>query len=122
MSEEYQSNDAEPKTDGDSKLNHKLSAVGWSLFFIWIGIALLMKIDAGIGLLGVGIITLGMQGVRKYFSLKLEGFWVVVGLLFVIGGLWDVFEAKISLVPILLILGGLALLLRTIMSKHREKE
>ena len=122
MSEENKNNNEELKTNEGSELSHKLAVVGWSLFFIWIGIALLLKVDAGIGLLGIGIITLGMQTARKYFNLKLEGFWVVVGLLFVIGGIWDLFEAKVSLVPILLILGGLALLVKTVKGKPRMRK
>jgi hypothetical protein len=74
MSEENKNNNEELKTNEGSELSHKLAVVGWSLFFIWIGIALLLKVDAGIGLLGIGIITLGMQTARKYYNLKLEGF------------------------------------------------
>lgn len=96
----------------------KLDAAGWGLFFIWVGIAFLVNLDVGVGLLGVGIITLGGQAARKYLNLKLEGFWVVVGLLFVVGGLWELFEAKVGLVPILLIVAGLALLVSAVRGKR----
>jgi len=102
--------DVEQKTTETHNLADKLPAVGWSLFFIWIGIALLIKLDAGVGLLGVGVIALAVQTVRKYLNLKLEGFWVVIGLLFVVGGLWELFEPNLPLVPILLIAAGSALL------------
>ena len=42
-----------------SPLDKKLEAVGWGLFFIWVGTALFAHIGWGAGLLGVGIITLG---------------------------------------------------------------
>jgi len=122
MSEENKKNNEKVKTNEESELNHKLAAVGWSLFFIWVGIVLLMKISHGVGLLGVGVITLGMQAVRKYFNLKLEGFWVVVGLVFVVGSLWNLFEAKLPLVPIVLIVAGLALLVKTVRGRHQRKE
>ena len=102
--------DVEQKTTDTRNLADKLPAIGWSLFFIWIGIALLIKLDAGVSLLGVGVITLAVQTVRKYLNLKLEGFWVVIGLLFVVGGLWELFEPNLPLVPILLIAAGSALL------------
>jgi hypothetical protein len=120
MSEENVKKGEEIQTNETSGLTHKLQAVGWGLFFVWVGIAVLTKIEAGIGigLLGIGIITLGMQGVRKYFNLKLEGFWVVVGLLFAIGGIWHLFEAKIPLVAIVLIIGGILVIVSGFRSKR----
>lgn len=91
-------------------LNRKLEAAGWGLFFVWVGIALLAHLGWGAGLLGVGIIVLGAQAARKYFDLKLEGFWVAVGFLFVVGGIWKLFNVQLGLLPILCIVAGVALL------------
>lgn len=85
-------------------------AVGWGLFFIWIGICFLASFSFAVALLGVGIITLGTQIARKLFNLKLEGFWVVVGLLFIIGGIWELFKIEVQLVPILIIIAGFVIL------------
>lgn len=112
----------EPKTTEQRDLANKLDAVGWGLFFIWIGIAFLTDVDVGVGLLGVGVITLGMQAVRQYFKLKLKGFWVVVGLFFLAGGLWELFAVKLPLVPILLIMAGLILLVSVAGGKHLIKK
>jgi len=95
-------------------LTRKLDAAAWGLFFIWTGIALLAGIGWGFGLLGVGIITLGGQFARKYFALTFEGFWVVVGLLFFVGGVWELLSVRIGLVPILLIIAGAALLVSAV--------
>lgn len=122
MSEESMKKGEVLKTDQRNEVARKLGAVGWSLFFIWIGVALLMKVDVGIGLLGVGVITLGAQAARKYFNLKLEGFWVVVGLVFVIGGIWALFEPRLPLLPIVLIVAGLALLVSTFKGKARMRK
>ncbi|MCP4552412.1 MAG: hypothetical protein GY834_10315, partial [Bacteroidetes bacterium] len=84
----------------------KLSAIGWSLFFIWIGITMLLKISPDIGLFGIGTITLAIQWGRRHFGFKLEWFWVVVGLLFIIGSLWGLLDMGISLVPVLIIVAG----------------
>ena len=50
------------------KLNRKLDAVGWGLFFIWIGIAILADVGWGVGFIGVGLIILGVLGAREYLS------------------------------------------------------
>lgn len=101
-----------------SDLDKRLSTVGWALFFIWVGIAFLVKFDLSIGLFGIGVLTLGMQIARLVVKLKLEGFWVVIGILFVIGGLFGMIESKFPWVPILLILAGGVLLASTMRSKR----
>ena len=95
-------------------VTHKLDAAAWGLFFVWVGVALIANLGWGLGLLGVGVITLGGQLARKYFSLTVERFWVVVGLLFVLGGVWELLGLQFSLVPILLIVAGVALLLSAV--------
>jgi len=84
--------------------------IGWALFFIWVGVAWLMGFGFGYGLLGVGILTLGMQAARWIFGVTVEGFWVVIGLAFFVGGFWELWNIQIPLVPIILIAVGLALL------------
>ncbi len=101
-------------------LSKKLEAAAWGLFFIWIGIALLADVGWGVGLLGVGIIILGAQASRRYLALKLEGFWVVVGFLFVVGGIWELFNVQIALVPLLCIVAGVALLASALRGRPRE--
>ena len=103
-------------------LARKLDAVGCGLFFIWVGIAFLADLGMGVGLLGVGVITLGGQVARRRFNLNLEGFWVVVGLLFVVGGVWNLIEAKVALVPLLLIVAGLAVLVSAFWGKPRSED
>lgn len=62
----------EVKSNEKRDMDKKLSTVGWALFFIWIGIAFLAEFSFGIGLLGVGIITLGVQVARRLMDLKFE--------------------------------------------------
>lgn len=95
-------------------MEKRLEALGWGLFFIWVGTAWLSGASSGVALLGVGVITLGVQGLRKQSGLRIEGFWVVVGSLFLLGGLWSVFDIRFELVPLLLIAGGILLLLAAI--------
>ncbi len=100
-------------------LHRKLDAAGWSLFFIWTGIAFLGHVGWGPGLLGVGIITLGGQAARKYFGLKLEGCWVAVGFFFVAGGFWELYKIQFELWPILCVIAGIALLVSTLIGGRK---
>ncbi len=90
-------------------LKKKLDAVGWGLLFIWTGTSLLAPVSWGMGLLGMGMIILGVQALRNIFGLKWEGFWVVTGLVVVLGGVWELFQIQIDLMPILCIMTGIAL-------------
>ncbi len=119
MSEVEMSNPEATDQANRAVLAKKLDTAGWALFFIWVGIALLTDVGWGVGLLGVGVITLGEQAARRYFKLRLEGFWIVVGVLFVVGGVWQLFEVQLSLVPILLIVAGAALLV-SILRRSRQ--
>jgi hypothetical protein len=116
-----QKND-EKKTAEQTHAAKMLEVAGWALFFIWIGISFLAKFHIGVGLVGIALITLGGQIARKFYGLKLEGFWVIVGLLFLLGGIWELFTPKIPLVPILLIVAGAVLLGSILLGKHKEKE
>ena len=58
----------ELKTDRKKKLNRKLDAAGWGLFFIWTGIAVLADVGWGVGLIGVGVIILGGLAAREFLS------------------------------------------------------
>ena len=98
-------------------VERRLEAVGWGLFFIWIGVALVSNFGWAVGLLGAGIIILGTQIARKPLALKVDGFWVVVGSLFVLGGIWEWFKIQVGLVPILCIAVGLALLVSALVRK-----
>ena len=37
-------------------LSHKLDAIGWGLFFIWMGIAFLLDVGWGWGMVGIAVI------------------------------------------------------------------
>ena len=61
-------NNQDLKTARRKKLNRKIDAAGWGLFFIWIGIAVLADMGWGVGLIGVGVIILGGLAAREYLS------------------------------------------------------
>lgn len=76
----------------------------------WLTIPLLKTSLGGIGLLGVGVITLAGQAARKHFRIGVDGFWTVVGILFLAGGVWELADIEFSMVPFLLIVAGAAVL------------
>ncbi len=96
----------------------KLNAIGWGSFFLWVGIAWLTGIGWGPGLLVTGLIILGGQAARRHFALGAEGFWVAVGVLFVLCGAWVAFNVQVGLVPIVCVLAGIALLVSTFRRHH----
>ena len=110
----------ELKTAQKKKLERRLNAIGWGLFFIWIGMAFLADVGWGAGLLGVGVIILGGQVTRTYSGLKLEGFGVVVGSLFFLGGIWELLNIRFDLTPILCVVAGVALLVSVLVGKARN--
>ena len=95
----------------------KFDAAGWALFFIWVGIAWLTDVGWGIGLLGVAAITLGMQALRRAFGVRVEGFWVFVGLGFAVAGFWQWLDVQLPLAPFVLIAIGVALLVGRVWPK-----
>ena len=105
-----------PKTTNPPKFAYKLPAAGWGLFFIWIGIAMLLELGTSVILLGIGIITLLVQVARKYLNLRLELFNVVLGVLFMMTGFWENYQSDLPLIPVFLIVVGTGLLLSFI--KH----
>jgi hypothetical protein len=86
-----------------------LDSIGWALFFIWVGVAWLAGFDLGIGLLGVAIIVLGMQAIRRYLRFRMEAFWILAGVVFAIGGAWELMDIDKPIVPVLLVLVGLGI-------------
>jgi hypothetical protein len=57
-------NNQELKTTQRKKLRRTLDAVGWGVFFIWIGIAVLADLGWGVGLIGFGLIIVGSLAAR----------------------------------------------------------
>jgi hypothetical protein len=107
------------KQDGHNELTdarrrgliRRLDAGAWGLFFVWAGIALFAGFSWGTGLVCFGILILAGQIARKYFALKIERFWILAGVLFILGGVWELFSIRVGLVPILCIVVGVAFLI-----------
>ena len=101
----------------------RYDAAGWALLFIWVGVAWLTELSLATGLLGVAVIALGMQGLRKAMGVPVEGFWILVGLGFAVAGSWQWFDVGRPFAPVVLIGIGVALLLWRVWpwSRHEDE-
>lgn len=110
--------DTKPETPGhevareeDTRLAKRLEAMGWGVALLWIGVAALLNFGWPLVLLGLGVLTLIMQGVRLGSGLKPEPFWLVLGAVMLVAGLWEILAGtSFPIIPVALILLGLAIL------------
>jgi len=102
-----------------SEPTRQLDSVAWAVFFIWVGIAMLAEVPWGWFLLGVGVLILAAQFARWWMDIKVEGFWVACGVVFLTGGLWTLLDLPWPLAPILLILLGVTLLGKAVVDVRR---
>ena len=98
-----------------------MEAASWGVLLIWVGAAFLIGLPLSMNLLGCGVIILGAQVMKKQQKEKLDGFRLIIGALFFLGGLFDMFLPLIPLVPILLILAGAVLLASSLKKKETEE-
>lgn len=82
----------------------------WGLLMTWTGAVLLLRWGWGIGLVGAGAILLCAQAVRKHLRLRVDGFGLVAGALFVVCGVGSLFEVAVDLFPVLCLVAGIAVL------------
>ncbi len=99
-----------------------ISAVGWGAFFVWIGVVMMTEVPPGWALVVIGVMTLAGQVARIAFGLAQEGFWLIVGALFLVGGIWQLFDVQLQLVPALLIGCGLAVILTRVWPKGWKRK
>jgi hypothetical protein len=87
-----------------------LDVIGWAVFFVWAGTAWLLEIGLGWGIIGTGILLLALQALRAMVHTKVDVFWIIVAMAFVVGGFWELWEIAIPLAPVALIAIGIGLL------------
>lgn len=107
-------NTSTPETQSSTTnegIERRLDTAGWGLFLIWVGTSFLLDLSWGVALIGVAAVIFLKQAARRFYGRNLERFWVVVGVLFLLGGFWELFQVRLDLGPILLIVAGGALLL-----------
>ena len=106
-------------------LDKRLESFAWALFFVMSGILWIMPkelVPEGGWLIGTGLIILGFSGIRYLYRIKIEGFWLVMGIIFLSFGLSEYFRVELPLFPILIILIGMSIIYKAFFSKTRKGE
>jgi len=94
--------------------SRQIDSGAWAVFFIWLGVVMLAGLPWAWFLVGVGVLILGAQLMRQQRNLKIETFGVVVGLIILAAGIWDLLALPLPLMPIVLIVLGGYLLWKTL--------
>jgi cytosine/uracil/thiamine/allantoin permease len=96
-------------------LNKRLETVGWGLFLIMLGgFALVKGVPEGTWLIGAGLIMLGLNAVRLVLGIRISWFTIILGTIALLSGLGSVTGLDIPVGPLLIILIGLAIIVRAL--------
>ncbi len=96
-------------------LNRRLETTSWGLFLIMLGgFALLPAVPQGTWLLGAGVIMLGLNAARLVAGIRVSMFTVVLGTVALLSGLGSVYGISLPVGPLLVILIGLAIIVRAL--------
>jgi cytosine/uracil/thiamine/allantoin permease len=102
-------------TPARRELNHRLETISWGLFLIMLGgFALLKSVPEGTWLIGAGVIMLGLNAVRLLLGIRIGWLTVILGTVALMSGLGSVYGVSIPVGPLLVILIGLAIILRAL--------
>jgi cytosine/uracil/thiamine/allantoin permease len=102
-------------TPAKHELNRRLESISWGLFLIMLGgFALLKSVPEGTWLVGAGVIMLGLNGLRLLFGIRIGWTTVILGTVALLSGLGSVYGVGIPVGPMLVILIGLAIILRAL--------
>jgi presenilin-like A22 family membrane protease len=105
-----------------SGLNWRLETISWGLFFIMLGGLALApgNVPQGAWLVGTGIIMLGLNLLRVLLGIRPSTFTVILGAIALISGIGSVYGINIPVWPIIIILIGLAIIVRALGSEGRR--
>lgn len=96
-------------------LNRRLETLSWGLFLVMLGgFALVRDVPQGTWLLGAGLIMLGLNAVRLLVGIRASWLTLLLGTFGVLAGLSSVLGVDIPVGPLLIILIGLAVVVRAV--------
>ncbi len=102
-------------TPAKHELNRRLESISWGLFLIMLGgFALLKSVPEGTWLVGAGVIMLGLNALRLLLGIRIGWTTVILGTVALLSGLGSVYGVSIPVGPLLVILIGLAIILRAL--------
>ena len=102
-------------TPARHELNRRLETISWGLFLIMLGgFGLLKSVPEGTWLIGAGAIMLGLNAVRLLLGIRISWLTVLLGTVAIFSGLGSVYGVNIQVGPLLVILIGLAIIVRAL--------
>ncbi len=94
-----------------SNLAHRLDVLGWGMFFLMTGVLMLIpELPEGTWLVGLGVLLLGLAGVRHALGLPFEWFGVILGGSALLAGVGTIAGFSIPVFALFLVACGLALI------------
>ena len=113
--EEKKEAQAEINVDPDkAALNKRLETMAWGLFLVMLGGFMFVPheiIRGGWWSIGVGLIFLGLNAARYFNGLRMSGFTTFLGILSIIGGIFDLVGMEsVNGAVLLIVLGGYLIL------------
>ena len=103
------------REDNKRTIDKQLDAIGWGLFFVMIGVLLLLPegiVPEDTWLIGMGAIIFGVTGIRYLFGIRIQRFWTVIGILALTFGVSGVFSLDLPIFQMLLIIFGISIILK----------
>jgi len=105
----------------NSTFARSIDSIGWAIFFMWVGIALLASLSWTVSLIGTAAIILAVQATLFFRGERLDVFMAAVGVVLLIGAFADVYGSVWSLFPTLLIVIGITMLVDTLRAHPGEQ-
>lgn len=113
--------DAAQKLLQNQQQDRAMDLASWGLLFLWLGVAYFAAIDWSWTMVGIGAIFLVEAAIRAQMNLSVSGMAIFFGIVFLGGGFWHMAQAPWALIPVLLVLFGVAMVVRAIASVFRNR-
>lgn len=104
----------------NSTFVRKVDSIGWAIFFVGIGAAMLADVGWTWSMVGIAVIVFGVQAALFFRGERIDVFMLSVGLVLLVGAVADMLGSPWSLIPVLLIVIGVAMLVNAIRSGPSE--
>lgn len=109
------------KSRANTTFARSIDSIGWGLFFMWVGVALLASFSWSVSLIGTAAIILLTQGVLFLRGHRMDIFMTAVGIVLLVGAATDVYDSLWSLFPAMLIVVGIAMLADALRRPKRKQ-
>ena len=110
------------KDPAKAALNKRLESAAWGLFFIMLGGFMLIPettVSKGVWSIGFGLILLGLNAARYFNGIRMSGFTTFIGILSLLGGIFQLLGWRSMDGAFFLILLGAYLILKPWFDERR---